>query len=347
MKRVKHIYAAVWDFQNLLLAAKRAQRGKRFRPDVARFNLNQERELLRLQNELHTKTYRHGSYHHFPVYDGKKRIISRASYRDRVVHHALCNVIEPIFDAAFIQDSYACRKGKGTHAAVDRLTFFLRKNRYAMKIDIRKYFPSIRHETLLELIQRRIGDPDVLWLVEEIIESYASPAQADSTGNLLLPLEGRRGMPIGNQTSQFFANVYLNPLDHFVKERLGCKAYIRYVDDMVLLDHSKSPLSEIHDGVRSYLSEHLGLTTHENRSHTLPVRAGIDFLGYQVFPTHRKVRNGNGYRFAARFKRLRDGFRCGEKTVFEVGQSVTAWVGHVSHADSWGLRTAILSKAVM
>jgi len=347
MKRFKNLYPQIYDFQNLLLAARRAQRGKRFRPDVAKFNLNVEKELFEIQHELRTKTYRHGPYHHFPVHDGKMRIISRAAYRDRVVHHALCNIIEPIIEPSFIHDSYACRKGKGTHAAVDRLTLFSRKKRYALKIDVRKYFPSIEHDILLQLLGRKIGDPDVLWLIKEIVGSYGSPPQTDSKGNLLLPFERPCGMPIGNQTSQFFANVYLNPLDHFVKEELGCKAYVRYVDDMVFLGDSKAWLNQVREHVRLYLRKHLNLRTHEERSHVFPVKSGIEFLGYRIFPSHRRIRNGNGHRFVRRFNNLRDAFRCGETSLPEITQSVVSWIGHVSHGDSWGLRTAILSEAVI
>lgn len=347
MKRHKNLYPAVCDFQNLLLAARRAQRGKRFKYEVALFNLNQERELLRLQDQLQSKRYRHGPYRHFPVYEGKKRIISCTPYRDRVAHHALCNIVEPIFDATFIHDSYACRKGKGAHRAVDRLTYFSRKNRYAMKIDIQKYFANVHQTILMALIAQKIGDPDVLWLIEEILNSFRTPPSTDAAGNLLLPFEGALGIPIGNQTSQFFANLYLNGLDHFVKEGLHCKSYIRYVDDMVFLHNSKSRLNEIRETVRSYLRNSLGLSTHEDRSHVLPVAMGIDFLGYRVFPTHRTVRDGNGYRFIRRFKRLRTSFLSREKTLFDVSQSVVSWIGHVSHADSWGLRTTLLREAVL
>ncbi|MFH1738896.1 MAG: reverse transcriptase/maturase family protein [bacterium] len=346
MKRFKNLYPQIHCFENLLLAARRAQHGKRFKPEVAAFNFDQENELFRLQRDLRDKIYQHGQYRHFPVFEGKKRIISCSPYRDRGVHHALCNVIEPIFERAFIYDSYACRKGKGTHAAVDRLTFFSRKNRYALKIDIRKYFPSVRHDILLNLLERKIGDGDVLWLIREIIDSHQATPAADSTGNLLLPFDGPRGIPIGNQTSQFFANVYLNELDHFVKEQLHCKAYIRYVDDMVYLHSSKVRLNDIREKIRSYLEDRLHLTMHEERSHVFPVAIGIDFLGYQVFPTHRRIRDGNGYRFARRLNGLREGFRSGEKTLFEVGQSMVSWIGHVSHGDSWGLRTALLSEVV-
>lgn len=347
MKRIKHLYPLVYDFQNLLRAAQRAQRGKRFRPDVAEFNLDMEKELFQLQEDLKNKTYRHGRYHHFPVFEGKKRIISSAPYRDRIVHHALCNVIEPIFEKTFISDSYACRKWKGSHAAVNRLTYFIRKNRYAMKIDVRKYFPSICHDTLLAILRRKIGDRDVLWLIQSIIDSYEEPPRHDEKGNLLFSFNGPTGIPIGNLTSQFFANVYLNGLDHFIKQNLGCRAYIRYVDDLVFLGSSKKRLHEIRVEVQRYLNEKLGLEIHENQCQPFPVTEGIDFLGYRVFRTHRFVRDGNGYRFFRRFKRLRWLYREKRIRLENVTQSVVSWIGHVSHADSWGFRTELLRECCL
>lgn len=347
MKRFKNLYPAVFEFQNLLKAARQAQRGKRFRPDVAQFNLNLERELLSLQQELKEKSYRHGGYRHFPVHEGKKRIISSAPYRDRVVHHALCNVIEPLIDRTFIHDSYACRKGKGTHAAVDRLTQFIRQNKYALKIDIRKYFPSIRQDVLLSILKRKIGDEDVLWLITEILNSHQESLPCDEKGNFLLDFEGAAGIPIGNLTSQFFANAYLNPFDHFVKEDLHCAAYIRYVDDFVLLNDSKQSLNAWREKIKTFLQKELDLSIHQERASVFPIEQGIDFLGYQVYRDHRLVRNGNGYRFLKRFKKMKTQCQKGEKTVREISQSVASWIGHVSHADSWRLRTALLQEAVL
>ena len=156
MKTYNGLYTQIYSFENLWKAADQAQQGKRFQELVARFNLNRERELFKLQDELQTQTYKPGAYHEFTIYEPKKRMISAAPYRDRVIHHTLCNIIEPIFERIFIFDSYACRVSKGTHKAVDRFTEFCRKNRYVLKADISKYFPSIDHEILKSLIRRKI-----------------------------------------------------------------------------------------------------------------------------------------------------------------------------------------------
>ena len=243
MKTYNRLFNRICSFENLLLAARKAQDGKRFQEEVARFNFHLERELYRLQEELQTRTYRPGPYHEFHIYEPKLRKISAAPYRDRVVHHALCNVIEPIFDRTFIFDSYACRKGKGTHKAVDRFTEFCRKSDYVLKCDIKKYFPSIDHGILKTRFRKKIRDADVLWLMDLIVD-FSNPQEGlldeqdtardrpspYGSGDILgavrdgfsLPDEAgtvrRRGIPIGNLTSQFYANIYLNGFDHFVKE---------------------------------------------------------------------------------------------------------------------------------
>ena len=268
MKTYNRLFNQICSFENLLLAARKAQDGKRFQEAVARFNFHLEPELYRLQEELQTRTYRPCPYHEFHIYEPKLRKISAAPYRDRVVHHALCNVIEPIFDRTFIFDSYACRKGKGTHKAVDRFTEFCRKSDYVLKCDIKKYFPSIDHGILKTLFRRKIRDTNVLWLMDLVVD-FSNPqeglldeqgmARAKKRRNIPSPDEGadtvgetsrsrfpldspspdaegtvrRRGIPIGNLTSQFYANIYLNGFDHFVKETLKCRHYIRYVDDFV------------------------------------------------------------------------------------------------------------------
>jgi len=231
MKRHGNLWQRMISFPNLLRAAELAQRGKRFRPDVARFHFDLERELWQLHSELTDQTYQPGNYHTFHIYEPKKRLISAAPYRDRVVHHALTRVLEPIFERSFIFDSYACRKFKGTHAAVDRAQQFAGRFRYVLKADIRKFFPSMDHEILNGLIARKIKDAHVQWLIARIIAG-SNPQEAVTMyfpgDNLFTPMERRRGIPIGNQTSQFFANVYLNPLDHFVKDELRFGGYARF-----------------------------------------------------------------------------------------------------------------------
>ena len=198
-------------------------------------------------------------------------------------------MLEPIFERSFIADSYACRKGKGTHAAVDRCQQFARRFRYVLKADVQKFFPSLDHEILKGLVARKIKDPDVLWLVDRIID-HSNPQEAVLNwfpgDDLFTPSERRRGIPIGNQTSQFFANVYLDPLDHFVKDRLGIKGYVRYVDDFLVFSDDKRQLAEVREQIRDFLAS-LRLRLHRDKSVVFPAREGIRFLGYRVFPTHR------------------------------------------------------------
>lgn len=234
MKRQGHLWERLISFEGLLAAAEKACKGKRFRPPVAAFHFDLERHLWRLHQELADKTYRPGPYRTFFIHEPKRRQISAAPYRDRVVHHALTRVLEPIFERSFVHDSYACRKGKGTHAAVRRSQEFARRHRYVLKADIRKFFPSIDHAILKALLARKVKDPHVLWLAGLLIDgSNPQEGVCDwfAGDDLFAPAQRCRGLPIGNQTSQFFANVYLDPLDHFVKERLEIEGYTRYVDD--------------------------------------------------------------------------------------------------------------------
>jgi retron-type reverse transcriptase len=207
VKTYRNLFDQIVSFENLLRAAHKAQRGKRFKENTALFNLNLEKELLCIQKSLLDRTYKHGPYHDFFVFDPKRRLISAAPYRDRVVHHALCNVIEPLFERSFIHDSYACRKGKGSHAAVRRYTEFARKNRYVLKCDIQKYFQSVDHAILLDMIAEKIRCPGTLWLIGSIIASRCDSSVVFyfKGDDLFTPYQRTRAIPIGNLTSQFFA----------------------------------------------------------------------------------------------------------------------------------------------
>ena len=346
MKTHNRLFEQICSFENLLNASRKAQCGKRFQDEVARFNFHRERELYRLQEELQTQCYRPGAYHEFYIYEPKRRKISAAPYRDRVVHHALCNVIEPIFDRTFIFDSYACRKGKGTHKAVNRFTEFSRKNRYVLKCDIKKYFPSIDHDILKAMFRRKIRDVQTLWLMNLIVDGSNAQEQVleyFEGDDLLTPLNRKRGIPIGNLTSQFFANIYLNGFDHFVKEDLRCRHYIRYVDDFVVLDSAKERLHQVKAEMERYLAK-LRLKLHSYKCQIFPVKAGTDFLGYQIFPGHRRLRKSSVTRARRRFKRLQRDYSRGKISQHDVNQSVQSWLGHVRHADTYGLRRAIFSE---
>jgi len=349
LHRHRHLFEAICAFGNLLLAARKAQRGKRFTRTVAAFNHRLESELLTLREELRSHTYLPGVSRQFTICDSKPRLITAAPYRDRVVHHAICNIIEPIFERTFISDSYACRKGKGTHTAVNRLTSAIRRNNYVLQCDIRKYFPSIDHDILKALLRRKIACPQSLWLLDLIIDS--SPPQEETLcyypgDDLFTPYRRQRGLPIGNQTSQFFANVYLDPLDHFLKETLRVREYLRYCDDFLLLAPDKATLWQLKGAIDDFLASRLRLTLHPTKQWVRPVSAGVDFLGYRVFPTHRRLLRASGYRLQRNLRAMQRTYRRGGVSPGTITQRIAAWIGHARHADTYRLRTALLGKAV-
>lgn len=335
---------ALWDrlttFSNLVLAAEAAQRGKRSRADVAAFHFRLEPEICRLQDELRSKRYTPGGYRTFRIFDPKERLISAAPYRDRVVHHALCRVIEPIFDANFVDGSFACRRKKGTHAAVKLFSRYARAHEYVFQGDIAKFFPSIDLAILKASIARTIDDPDVVWLADLLIDSSnpQDPVLEWFDGDsLFTPAERRRGLPIGNQTSQFFANVYLDAFDHFVREELGITPYIRYVDDFVIFDNDKARLAEVRMRCRKYL-ETLRLRMHRTKSVISRVRDGPRFLGYRIFPTHRLLVRQNVVRMQRRLRKLQEGYAGGMYDREAVRRRLVGWIGHARHANTFRLR---------
>ena len=340
------LWEQLTSFPNLLTAASRAQRGKRTRPNVSVFRLDLEAQLLRLQEELRTHTYHPGRYRSFIVYEKKPRLISAAPFRDRVVHHALCNIIEPIFDRAFLFDSYACRKGKGTHAAVERASLYARRFQYVLKCDVEKYFPSIDHAILFERIERTIWDQDVLWLVRLIIDESPPqpPVMHYFPGDAWwTPFDRARGIPIGNQTSQFFANVYLDGLDHFAKETLRLPGYIRYVDDFLVFHQEKAVLHEVQQILADYC-EGLRLRLHPRKCLVAPIAKGFSFLGYRMFPTHRRIDTGNVRRFKRRLRGYRAAVASGTLPVDTARACVQSWEAHASHADTVRLRQHLLAS---
>ena len=346
MKRHGNLWPTLTSFQHLLKASQKARRGKRFRAGVSAFEFHLESELWKLQQALQEKTYRPGDYRSFYIYEPKKRLISAAPYRDRIVHHALTGMLEPIFEPTFIGDSYACRKGKGTHAAVDRSQYFARRFRYVFKADIRKFFPSMDHEILAHRIARKIKDPHVLWLTELIIKNsnpQESVLEWFPGDNLFTPSERRRGIPIGNQTSQFFANVYLDVLDHFVKEHLRISGYVRYVDDFLLFSNDKRELADARKQIDDLLAG-LRLKLHVRKNTILPVQEGFRFLGYRVFPTHRLLAKNNVWRFLRRVRQMRKDYSDGKTTLPKIRQRLMSWIGHAQKADTHRLRSYLFGK---
>ncbi len=347
---MNEMYAKLSSWENLRLAYQKASRGKRGRRAAAAFEYNLADRLLELEDELQAKTYQPGSYYSFYIHDPKRRLISAAPFRDRVVHHALCNVIEPIFERSFIFDSYANRIGKGTHRALDRAQAFARRHAFVLQIDVRQFFPSIDHAILREILARKITDPDVMWLVDRILESGVGVFDDEYEmvwfpGDDLLAANRLRGLPIGNLTSQFWANCFLNPFDHFVERELGCSGrrggYLRYVDDALLFGDDKQTLWNWLDGVvRRFAS--LRLAIHP-AAHPRPVSEGFPFLGFVLYPTHRLLKRRKGVAYRRKLKRIVAAWTAGAETQEAMIASLLGWINHVRYGDTWGLRTSVLA----
>jgi len=348
-RRYRDLYPMIYSFENLLIAFHKARRGKRRKRDVAEFEFNLEGNLWKLHRELREGDYEPGAYNNFYVYEQKKRLISGAPFRDRVVHHALLNVIEPLFERTFIFDSYACRVGKGQHRAVDMYTEFARKNSYVLRCDVQRFYPSVDHEILENILAKRIKDCQVMDLIRKLLSRGKEILKNEYIiswfpgDDLFTPLERPRGLPIGNLTSQFFANVYLNEFDHFMKEQLSCRYYLRYMDDFAVFSNSKSELRQIKKEVEKFLCS-LRLSLDPKKTLLFPVGVGLDFLGYRVFLTHRLVRKSTVYRFSKRMKCTVKKYKKGQVSLEKMKASLVSWFGHVKHANSYNLRKMVLRR---
>ena len=356
MKRYGDLWSAIIEFENLLQAARQAQKGKRYRPNVLDFNYHLDQELLRLQRELSSKTYKPGKYRTFDIYDPKPRMISAAPYRDRVVHHALCNIIVPPLERTLIDDTYANRTGYGSHRALKRFIYFARTSRYCLQCDIRKYFPSLNHGILKALLRRKLKCPDTLWLIDTIIDGSNPQGQELEYfpgDDLLTPLWHRRGLPIGNLTSQFFANLYLSPFDHFVKEQLKANKYLRYVDDFALFSDDRAFLAEARIAIEHYLSG-LRLRIHPIKSQLAATRHGANFVGFRILPSGEgfsravriRVRNRSLRRARGRLREMQQAYTAGELSLEALVQRLQSWEAHLLHGDTHHLRRDIFDRTV-
>ncbi|MBE7458652.1 MAG: RNA-directed DNA polymerase [Planctomycetia bacterium] len=301
--------------------------------------------MLRLQHELRTRIYRPGRYRAFYVSEPKRRLISAAPYRDRVVHHALIRVIGPLFERNFVTDSYANRIGKGTHRAADRCQEFARRFAYVLQCDIVKFFPSVDHQILKTLLRSRVRDDGILWLCDTIIDGSNEQERIVRyfpPDDLFSPLDRRRGLPIGNMTSQFWANVYLHGLDNFVKRGLRCRGYVRYVDDFLIFGDDKEAMWRVREKVIEFL-EGLRLGIHEGRAQVRPTRRPTRFLGYRCWPTHRFLTKENIRRFRRYGRWLQEAYSRGSMTWQDIKPRLAAWNAHAATADSLSLRYRVLS----
>ena len=344
MKRTGNLFPQISNFENLWLAAKRASRGKKNKQVVSTFNYRLPENLINLQQELIDETYECSRYYVFQIFDPKRRWIVVSDFRDRVVHHALCNVIVPIMEKKFIFDSYANRIGKGTHRGVKRYQQYCRAFKYVLNCDIVKFFPSIDREVMKEKIGRMLKCQPTLRLCDKMIDSAPSGANVSYYPE---PFGKNRitGLPIGNLSSQHFCNVYLNDFDHFIKETLLCKGYLRYVDDFSLFSNSKTELTEWKSAISEYLKS-LYLVLHSGKTQIRPCHIGNTYLGYQIFP-HLIRLDGKKLRlWLKRIKQKRKQYKAGELAWQEVKSSVVSWIAHTKHADSDALLHKVLWNLV-
>ena len=329
MQRIGNLFPEFCSFSNLLSAYRKAHRGTRKNAENAAFFINMEKELLALQEELRAGHWRPQPYHYFDIWDPKHRTIAVAAFRDRVVHHALVNVLEPIYERCFIFDSYATRKGKGVHAAVGRAQHFLRRHDWYLKSDVKQYFDSVDHDILLNLLERKIKDRRLLGVSELIIRHGGD--------------EGK-GLPIGNRTSQFFANVYLNALDYFVKENLRAPGYTRYMDDFVLFHSDKSTLKQMLPEIEAFLTDKLALRLKSKATYINSDRNGLSFLGRRIFRGIIRLRPENLRRITGRIRHREWQFQNGKMEETTFLQSMNSYWAMLSYHPVAPLRRALLNQ---
>lgn len=322
------LYSQLISIEHLLQAWEEFKIGKRNKSDVRLFERNLENNLFSLQYDLEERIYQHASYTAFNIYDPKFRHIHKAIVRDRIVHHAVVSLIEPIFDKTFIYDSYSCRDNKGTHGAVTRLAGFIRKvsknytgNCFVLKLDIKKFFASVDQAILFKCIKKKVEDPDLLCLIKNILNSFSN----------------NTGIPIGNLTSQIFANIYLNKLDQFVKHILKEKYYIRYCDDFTIVSPTREHLENLIPQIEAFLNEKLKLSLHEGKIIIRKYTQGVDFLGYVVLPHIILPRTKTRKRVFKKLKEKSNDLQIGIISEKSFNQSLQSYLGYLGHANSFKL----------
>ena len=350
-KQLDKTFKEIISLENLFSAWREFLVGKKKKKDVQEFSRNLADNILALHEDLSNKTHRHGGYENFYVNDPKRRHIHKAAVRDRLLHHAVYRILYPFFDKTFIADSFSCRLGKGTHRALNRfraMAFQVSENHtrtvWVLKCDIKKFFASIDHEILLNILKEHIPDKNIIWLLENVIKSFHSDLSLRAPEVRGNPAEMRLlrrsaprndsgvGLPLGNLTSQLFANVYMNVFDQWVKHKLKAKNYLRYADDFVFFSLNQERLLEIVPQVKKFLAERLKLTLHPGKIVLKTISSGVDFLGWVNFPCHRILRGTTRRRMAER--------------ILENPRSETlqSYLGLLSHGNTFKLRGELLMR---
>lgn len=341
------VYDRICEYEELYQSHLEARKGKRYRDDVLLFTDKLEENLIELQNELIWQSYKVGKYRQFYVREPKLRLVMALQYRDRVVQWDIYKQLYPFYDKMFIEDSYACRREKGSHKAADRLQYWLRQvgrkpgKWYYLKLDISKYFYRVDHLVLLDILSRRIKDPRLMQLLSEIINSedtrFGLPAgfsPEECTEDMWL---ADVGMPIGNLTSQLFANLYLNELDQLCKHEFHVHYYIRYMDDVIILLDDKRELARLKAIIEDFLNSVLHLDLNKKTA-IRPCCLGVEFVGYHIWATHRKLKKQTARRMIRNVKRMCEQMAAGTLSREEFDRTAASYNGVLQHCNSYGLK---------
>lgn len=349
MTKLIHVFDQVTSIKTLRAANQCALKGKRHNRFATGFSYELTSNLIQLQSELIDQTYKPQEYRNKIVLEPKVRLIEAPAYRDRIVHHAIHHFLSPFYEKHFITDSYACRPNRGIHKAVTRVQQFLRTSKndlYICQIDVSKYYASINHNRLLELLNTKICDQKLLDLLEIIIESTDSGTEHDYlfAADSHYFTNGRRGIPIGNLTSQLFANIYLHELDMFAKHNLRIKHYVRYMDDILIIHESKEQLHIWQTAIINFLYDKLYLTVNPRKIRIYPARYGVSFVGYVIYPDYLRLRSSSVKRFKRRYSRQLDLVASGRIGPAAMQLSFASWKAHAAHAKTDNLIASLESK---
>lgn len=332
MKVYKKLFAEIINPQNLFLAWDEFKRGKQKRDDVLGFEKNLEQSIFQLHRDLKNMTYAHGAYADFHIYDPKRRHVHKATVLDRVLHHAVFKILNRVYEPTFIARSFSCRIDKGSHKgvlAVDGMIKKVSKNNtrpcYVLKCDIKKFFDTIDHTILLNILKRKIKDTETMWLLEKIVSGFVG-----GYGDLFSP----KGVPIGNLTSQLFANVYMNEFDQFMKHELKVEHYARYTDDFIVVSGDRKYLEGLIESIGVFLRDKLKLSLHPEKVEILKYEQGVDFLGYVMFAHHKQIRKRTWKRIVRKLKEKIVEHKNGLLTKESLDQTVQSYLGALSHADA-------------
>lgn len=326
--QLQHSFEDIISMDNLLEAWKEFIRGKRNKRDVQEFSFRLMDNIIALHQDLSSRNYRHGGYRAFNISDPKPRNIHKASVRDRLLHHAIYRILYPFFDKTFISDSFSCRKNKGTHKALNRFKAFGHKvsrndtrTCWVLKCDIRKFFANIDHKILLDILDSRIPDKNIIRLLQEIIESFS--------------IKPGVGLPLGNLTSQLLVNVYMDEFDRFVKYELKAKYYIRYADDFVILSADKNRLERLIPLITNFLGEKLRLNLHPQKVIIKTFASGVDFLGWVHFSDHRVLRTATKRRMVKRIKNM------------PMPATINSYLGLLKHGNTRKIQKEVVKNPIL